>query len=106
MSDKTFDTLKQPESTAVDLNSFDNEQLDAVVIYLAKRARSTRHEHNMTEEYRKNEINHFSKLWASWPKEFCDRVNDRVREAALATDYFWAKPADAMIAATKAVELA
>jgi ribosomal protein S10 len=104
MTDQIVDTLKQPESDPTDLLSFDQEQLDAVVVYIAKIARETRNEHNLTDEQKKASVAKFLKIMNSWPKEFCDRVNDRVREAHDAKNFFWSKPADAMIAATLAVE--
>jgi len=106
MTDQTIDTLKQPESDPTDLLSFDEEQLDAVVVYIAKIARETRNEHNLTDEQKKDSLAKFFKIMNSWPQEFCDRVQDRILEAHKAKNFFWSKPADAMIAATKAVEMA
>lgn len=101
MTDQIVDTLKQPEPKKVDLNSFDDEQLDAVIVYLAKLVRNR----EATDEQHKAALSHFMKLYKSWPKEFIDRLNARVSEAGEAKNCFWAKPADAMIAATKAVEM-
>jgi hypothetical protein len=107
MTDQIVDILKQPEPNLVDLNSFDDEQLDAVVIYLATLVRPCLAKHGgMTTEQNKNALSKFTKIMNSWPDEFRDRLNARVVEAGRADNNFWAKPADAVISATKAVELA
>lgn len=102
---ETFDTLKQPESNPVDFSAFTDEQVDAVVIYLAKLARETLDKHGMSKEQKDAHVNKFLAIMDSWPKEFCQRVQDRIRNAHDAKNGFWVVPADAMIEATKAVEL-
>lgn len=97
----TIDTLKQPESTSVDFSAFTDEQVDAVVIYVAKIARETRTEHGLNTEQKAKRINQAMAIMDSWPRDFYKRVTDRVIHAK---DSFWSVPADAMITATKAVE--
>lgn len=110
MSD-TIDTLKQPESNLPDFASFTNEQVEAVIIYLAKIARVTRVEHGLSDEQKQAHIKQFFAIMGSWPAEFRQRIQDRIMEAGKEWEKtrkpnFWAVPADAMITATKAVELA
>lgn len=100
---ETFDTLKQSESNPSNLLDFTDEQVDAVVIYIAKIARETKTEHGLTDEQKAVRINKAMAIMSSWPQDFYKRVTNRVIHAK---DSFWAVPADAMIAATKAVELA
>ena len=101
----SFDTLKQPKSNPTNFANFTDEQVDAVVVYLAKIARLTRTEHGLSEEQSQAEIKKFSAIMDSWPNEFRDRVALRIIESNKTKNTFWAVPADAMIAATKAVEL-
>lgn len=106
----SFDTLKQPESNQTDFANFTDEQLDAVVVYLAKIARETKLEYGLSDEQKKVRIDKFMAIMDSFPAEFRHRVQDRVREEGKNCEKtkqpcFWAVPADAMIAATKAVEL-
>jgi hypothetical protein len=106
----SFDTLKQSESNPADFSAFTDEQVDAVVIYLAKIARVTRAEHGLSAEQNQAHIKKFFAIMDSWPAEFRQRIQDRVMEAGKEYEKtrkpnFWVVPADAMIAATKAVEL-
>ena len=106
----SFDTLKQSESNLPDFASFTDEQVEAVIIYLAKIARVTRTEHGLSDEQNQVHIKKFFAIMDSWPAEFRQRIQDRIMEAGkeyekTRTPNFWAVPADAMIAATKAVEL-
>ena len=110
MSD-TIDALKQPESNLPDFASFTDEQVEAVIIYLAKIARVTREEHGLSPEQKQAHIKKFFAIMDSWPAEFRRRIQDRIFEESknwekTRTPNFWVTPADAMIAATKAVELA
>lgn len=102
---ETFDTLKQPDSNPTDFSAFTDEQTDAVVLYLAKLARETRDEHGMTDAQKIERHKKFFAIMDSWPDDFRVRVMSRVISASTAKNTFWAVPADAMIAATKAVEL-
>ena len=104
MSD-TIDTLKQPESNLPDFASFTDEQVDAVVIYLAKIARETKTEHGLSEDQKSARITKFFAIMDSWPEDFRIRVRTRIIDAGSNRNDFWAVPADAMILATKAVEL-
>ena len=105
MSQDTLDTLKQPESNDTDFANFTDEQVDAVVIYLAKIARETLDKYGATEEQKRAKEKQFMAILNSWPEEFRKRVIARVVNGRI-NDGFWTVPADAMIAATKAVELA
>jgi len=102
---KITDTLKQPESELPDFSSFTDEQVDAVVIYIAKLARETRDEHGLSDAEVTARTAKIMKIIKSWPQSFADRVHIRVIEAGKSKNNFWAVPADAMIAATKAIEL-
>ena len=108
---ETFDTLKQPESNPANLLDFTDEQLDAVVIYLAKIARETLDKHGLTDAQKIESQKKFFAIMDSWPKEFSQRVRDRIFNTCQDSEKtrqpsFWVAPADAMIEATKAVELA
>lgn len=110
MSD-TIDALKQPESNLPDFDSFTDEQVEAVIIYLAKIVRVTREEHGLSSEQKQVHTKKFFAIVDSWPAEFFQRIQVRIMESAkdngkTRKPNFWAVPADAMIAATKAVELA
>lgn len=102
---EAFDTLKQPESNDTDFANFTDEQVDAVVIYIAKIARETRTEHGMSDEQKQAHYKKFNAIMDSWPEEFRLRIIARVIECDNTKTDFWAVPADAMIAATKAVEI-
>ena len=106
MSQDTLDTLKQPESNDTAFANFSDEQVDAVVIYLAKIARETLDKYGATEEQKRAKEKQFMAILNSWPEEFRKRVIARVVNCGRINDGFWTVPADAMIAATKAVELA
>jgi hypothetical protein len=107
MSQDTIDTLKQPESNDTDFANFTDEQVDAVVVYLAKIARETLDKYGMTDEQKRANHKKFFALMDSWPADFRQRVRDRVINAAeeQKTNAFWIVPADAIIAATRAVEI-
>lgn len=105
MSENTLDTLKQSESNDTDFANFTDEQVDAVVIYLAKIARETLGKYGMTDEQKQANLKKFFAIMDSWPADFRQRVQDRVINCGSIKDAFWAVPADAMIAATKAVEI-
>jgi hypothetical protein len=107
--DNVIDTLKQPESNPVNLSDFTDEQVDAVILYLAKLARETHNKHGLSKEQKEASLKKFLAIMDSWPKEFCTRVQDRIFDTFRETEKnrqpnFWAAPADAMIEATKAVE--
>ena len=103
----SFDTLKQPKSNPTDFANFTNEQVDAVIVYLAKIARETKTEYGMTEEQKQVHLKKFFAIMNSWPKDFEQRVRSRILNKAdeQKENAFWIVPSDAMIAATKAVEL-
>ena len=106
----SFDTLKQPESNQTDFANFTDEQVDAVVIYIAKIARKTKTEYGLSEEKKKERIDKFMAIMNSWPAEFRRRVQARILDESKSYEKtkqpcFWQVPADAMIAATRAVEL-
>ena len=105
MSQDTLDTLKHPESNDTDFSNFTDEQVDAVVIYLAKIARETLDKYGMTTEQKQAHLKKFFAIMDSLPKEFRRRITDRVIDSGKNQNGFWTVPADAMIAATKAVEL-
>lgn len=106
-----FGTLKQTETNSVDFESFTDEQLNAVIIYLAKIARETKTEHGMSAEQSQAHIKKFFAIMDSWPTEFRQRVQNRILEESKNWEKtrqpgFWVAPSDAMILATKVVELA
>ncbi len=103
---ETFDTLKKPESDLIDFSTFTDEQVDAVIIYIAKIARETRTEYGLSKEQRDARVSKFFAIMDSWPEDFRQRVTKRILDNAEFTKQFWAKPADAIILATKAIELA
>lgn len=107
MSD-TVDTLKQSDTVQTDFANFTDEQVDAVVIYIAKIARETKNEYGMTDEQKQAHLKKFFAIMNSWPAEFRQRVQTRAFTAAQEqkTNAFWIVPSDAMIAATKAIEMA
>ena len=106
MTDKTFDTLKQNEASTIELNSFTDEQVDAVIIYLAKLARETLDKHGATDDQKRAKQKQFMAILDSWPKDFRQRVMDRVINSGCGKipNAFWAEPADAIIEATKLAE--
>lgn len=107
MSD-TIDTLKQTDSNVTDFANFTDEQVDAVIIYLAKIARETLGKYDMTVEQTQEHLKKFFAIMDSWPVDFQVRVRTRIITSAQKQkeNVFWIVPADAMIAATRAVELA
>ena len=102
----TFDILKKHESNLIELWSFTDEQVDSVIIYIAKIARETLDKYGLSKEQKNIRISKFFAIMDSWPEDFRQRVTKRILDNAEFTKQFWAKPADAMILATKAVELA
>ena len=102
----SIDTLKQSETNVTDFVNFTDEQTDAVIVYLAKIARETKTEYGMTEEQKQEHLKKFFAIMDSWPKEFAQRVRYRIIDSGVAKNAFWIVPADAMIAATRDVELA
>ncbi len=107
--DNVVDTLKQPEPNPANLLDFTDEQLDAVILYLAKLARETLDKHGLSKEQKDARVGKFMAIMDSWPTEFRTRVQDRIFNTFRETEKnrqpnFWAAPADAMIEATKAVE--
>lgn len=107
MSQNTLDALKQPESNDTDFANFTDEQMDAVIVYLAKIARETKDKYGMTKEQKQAHLKKFFAIMDSWPKDFEQRVRSRILDKAdeQKENAFWIVPSDAMIAATKAVEL-
>jgi len=109
MSENTIDTLKQAETELIDFDTFTDEQVEAVIIYLAKIARVTKIEYGLSKEQSQEQYNKFFAIMDSWPEEFRVRVQtciiDTVKKTKTETP-FWVVPADAMILATKSVEFA
>ena len=101
-----IDTLKQAETKLIDFATFTDEQVEAVIIYLAKVARETKFEYGLSKEESKKRGDKFFAILDSWPKEFRVRVQQYIFNASQTqgTSAFWIVPADAMILATKSVE--
>jgi hypothetical protein len=108
MSKNTIDTLKQAETKLIDFDTFTDEQVEAVIIYLAKIARETNLKFGLTNEQAKERYDKFFAIMDSWPEDFQIRVRTYILKTVKkqGKEAFWVVPADAMILATKSVEFA
>lgn len=99
MADNIVEKLKQGDVSGIDLDNATQEQVDALVVYLAALARSTMDKHNDGQCDRPLAVAalaKFTKIYRQFPESLTLKITKRV---VLDQDGFWITPADFIVAA-------
>ena len=100
MSDNIIEKLKQGDVSGIDLENATQEQVEALVVYLAILARSTLTKHcpEYNKDFHDRQYNKFSTIKEQLPSALYSKVFDNIVNAKPGSR-FWDVPSDFIIAA-------
>lgn len=98
MSDNIIEKLKQGDVSDIDLENPTQEQIEALIVYLAVLARSTleKHRPERTEDFHDRQYNKFCAILRQLPKALYVKVQASIMSAKTR---FWDVPSDFIITA-------
>lgn len=95
MSDNIIEKLKQGDVSGIDLGNATQEQVEALVVYLAVLARSTRHCPG-NKDFHDRQYNKFCAILEQLPKDLFSKIFDSIVKSKTR---FWDVPSDFIITA-------
>lgn len=98
MSDNIIEKLKQGDVSGIDLENPTQEQVEALVVYLAVLARSTLKKHcpEYNKDFGDRQYNKFCAILRQLPKDLFSKIFDNIVKSKTR---FWDAPSDFIITA-------